>query len=280
MPKLKPDIKITDLIKRHDFVISAEVTPSDEALDRAHALINTGVHFLALSKNPGGVHSAPAIPLIENLALPCVAHLTCVGSTSRELAVQVLELHQAKIRNILALRGDRKEQNPNENTYAHELIAQIKALNLDICIGAAAYPDALTEHERVDFLKKKIDAGASFAMTQILTNVQSYSRFIEETSRAKIKIPILPGLHIFTSKSQAQAMAKKFQFVLPQKVLEQLPIEARPDDDNKLIDDFFSLASELKRAGAPGIHLFVMDELRLSCKVLTRLNESLQKPRP
>ncbi len=299
----EPDKKITEILKTEDFTISAEVIPPrngsnpTEIFKQISTLTECGAQFLAVTKGAGGSLRGGSLPIAqiikEKFAKPCIAHFTCRDLTPDEVENQLMDHHYLGIRNILGLRGDPPLGETNftpragSYPYAYQLIEQISRMNqgmylerqnfkvenreaTDFCIGAAVYPDAPDKSERIEFFKQKVSAGAEFAITQMLFDADSYSSFMDRSARAGLDVPVLPGARILNSKSQAQRMAQRFGFSLPKKVVDSLP-ENPVGCEQQIIDCFLGLIDELKRAGAPGIHLFVLQDLELSAKALLQL---------
>ncbi len=299
----EPDKKITEILKLNAFTVSAEVIPPRngsspvEIIKQINQLTAGGAQFLAVTKGAGGSLRGGSLPIAqiikEKFNRPCIAHFTCRDLTPEEVENQLMDHHYLGIRNILGLRGDPPvgESNftprPGSYPYAYQLIEQIARLNqgeylertgykvekreaTDFCIGAAVYPDATDKSERIEFFKQKVFAGAEFAITQMLCDADSYSEFLDRSARAGLDTPVLPGARILNSKAQAQRMAQRFGFSLPKKLLNSLPDDPK-GNEQQIIDCFLNLIADLKKAGAPGIHLFVLSDIELSCQALKQL---------
>ena len=299
----EPDKKITEILKINDFTVSAEVIPPRngsnpiEIIKQINKLTESGAQFLAVTKGAGGSLRGGSLPIAqiikEKFNRPCIAHFTCRDLTPDEVENQLMDHHYLGIRNILGLRGDppmgETEFTPRPGSYPHayQLIEQMARLNqgeylertgykvekreaTDFCIGAAVYPDAPDRSERIEFFKQKVFAGAEFAITQMLFDADSYSEFLDRSARAGLDTPVLPGARILSSKAQAQKMAQRFGFSLPKKVINALP-ENPAGAEQQIVDCFLQLIADLKKAGAPGIHLFVLSDLELSCLALKQL---------
>lgn len=305
----RSDAKITEVITSGRFTLSAEVIPPRNGTEQAavlqqvEKLIQSGAEFLSVTKGAGGSLRGGSLPIAqsvkERFSVPCIAHFTCRDLTPQEIENQLMDHHYFGIRNILALRGDppsdQKEWNARDGSYnyAHELIRQIRALNrgeylsrpeqrlagkqeaTDFCIGAAVYPEHPNEDERARFFQVKVEAGAEFAITQMLFDVDAYSRFLDLCARKKIRnIPILVGTRLLKTRQAAERMAARFQVAIPRSTLDRLPddTEAKaPDTLVRAVDSFMDFTERLKKAGAPGIHLFVLSDTTGSCEVLRKL---------
>lgn len=145
------------------------------------------------------------------------AHLTCVGATRDEVDQVAQAYWDGGIRHIVALRGDapdganRYEPYPGGYAYASDLVAGLKRIG-DFEISVAAYPEthpeALSAEADLDNLKRKIDAGATRAITQFFFDPDVFLRFLERARAAGIAIPIVPGIIPVTNFTQTAKFAK------------------------------------------------------------------------
>ncbi len=290
----RADAKLSEVLSAGRFTLSAEVIPPRNGTEQAkvlaqiEALIAAGAQFLAVTKGAGGSLRGGSLPIAqmikERYSVPCIAHFTCRDLTPPEVENQLMDHHYFGIRNILALRGDppdgMPEWKPREGgyNYAHQLIAQIRALNegrymqrpggppspegekTDFCIGAAAYPELPDEKQRIEFFKAKISAGAEYGITDMLFDPDRYGRFVELCQKHQVNVPILPGTRLLKTRKQAEKMAQKFRVSVPASILSKLPEEDSPDAVARGVELFLSLVDRLKHFGAPGIHLFVISD--------------------
>lgn len=301
----RADQKLTDVLARDKFTLSAEIIPPRngseqvKVLTQIEALIRAGARFLAVTKGAGGSLRGGSLPIAqavkEQFGVPCIAHFTCRDLTIAEIENQLMDHHYFGIRNILALRGDPPDGQPLWQTregghqYAYELIEQIRRLNAgsyqarpggpvveapvatDFCIGAAVYPEHPDERERVEFFRRKVEAGASFGISDMLFDAEVYARFLDRCGSSGLSIPILPGTRILKSRGQARRMAAKFRVTLPGKMLEALPEKDEPGALERGLELFLELVERLKSYGAPGIHLFVISDTESASAALARL---------
>lgn len=305
----KPDRKLTDVLNQECFTFSAEIIPprngSDQQkiLSQINTLVQSGVHFLAVTKGAGGSLRGGSLPIAqvikERFSKPCIAHFTCRDLTPVEVENHLMDHHYFGIRNILALRGDppdgQKEWTPREGgyRYAYQLIEQIQALNhglyltrangpkvdfferTDFCIGAAAYPEHPDEKERITFFKLKISAGAQYGITDMLFNPETYARFLDLCLKNGVEVPILPGTRILKTQAQAKRMMSKFRVEIPSQILDLLPAEETPHNKAEIfsrgLDYFLKMTERLRQLGAPGIHLYVLNDTESASSALRRL---------
>ena len=152
----------------------------------------------------------------------------------------------------------------------------------DFCIGAAAYPEHPEPDEGLRFFQRKVDAGAQFAITQMVFDADVYGRFLDRCERAGIDVPIVPGTRILRSRIQAAHTSQKFGVAVPQEIRAALPRALTDPDDpdatERGIDLFLRLVERLRALGAPGVHIFIT-HTPSACQALARLTSS-GKSRP
>lgn len=141
--------------------------------------------------------------MVQETSLKPAAHLTCVAASRQEVDDVARAYWEAGVRHIVALRGDPPNggseyiPHPDGYRYSCELVAGLKKIG-DFEITVAAFPekhpDSPSFEADIDYLKKKIDAGATRAITQYFFDVEHYFRFIERVRKAGVTIPIVPGI--------------------------------------------------------------------------------------
>jgi methylenetetrahydrofolate reductase (NADPH) len=155
--------------------------------------------------------------IVKETALVPAAHLTCVAASKAEIAEVADQYWEAGVRHIVALRGDpppadggRFVPHPEGYAGAAELVEGLKARH-DFEISVAAYPEvhpeAASAAADLDNLKRKIDAGATRAITQFFFSTDAYFRFMDKALAAGITAPILPGIMPVTSFSAIRRMS-------------------------------------------------------------------------
>jgi len=187
--------------------------PKNEAMERTlwqsiERLKPMSPSFVSVTYGAGGstrerTH-ATLVRILNETALLPAAHLTCVAATREEVDAVVRAYREAGIRHIVALRGDpvdgpgtRYTPHPGGYANAAELTEAIAKLG-DFAVSVAAYPERHPESasiaEDIDMLKRKVDAGASRAITQFFFDNDCYERYVEKVRAAGISIPIVPGI--------------------------------------------------------------------------------------
>lgn len=141
--------------------------------------------------------------IVRETSLTPAAHLTCVGATREEVDEVARDYWQAGVRHIVALRGDPPvgvstyEPHPGGYAQAEDLVRGLRRIgDFEISVGAypETHPAALSADTDLDFLKRKIDAGATRAITQYFFDTDTYLRFIDRCAAKGITVPIVPGI--------------------------------------------------------------------------------------
>ena len=218
----------------------------------------------------------------QDLGIEAIAHLSCVGATREELCGILDGLEAVGIENVLALRGDPPrgetdwKPHPGGLHYSTEL-ATLISTEYPFCIGAACFPEVHPEAKDLAhdlrFLREKVAAGASFAITQLFFDNELYFQFVEEARAVGIEIPIIPGIMPITDVSQIKTITGMCQATIPRALLDQL--EARAGDPDAVLQLGVSYATlqcaELLARGAPGIQFFTLNRSPATRAILATL---------
>jgi methylenetetrahydrofolate reductase (NADPH) len=189
--------------------------------DAIAELAPLGPSFVSVTYGAGGstrerTHATVA-RIVRETSLKPAAHLTCVAASKAEIAEIAEQYWQAGVRHIVALRGDPPPADggkfvPHPEGYASaaELVAGLKAQH-DFEISVAAYPEvhpeAASAQADLDNLKRKLDAGATRAITQFFYSTDAYFRFLDKALAAGITAPILPGIMPVTNFAAIRRMS-------------------------------------------------------------------------
>lgn len=308
---LAQDSKIIDIIKSDRFTVSTEIVPPRNGssatmiMAQIAQLSDAGAEFMSVTKGAGGSLRGGSLPIAqaikERFALPCIAHFTCRDLSPEDVENQLIDHHFFGIRNILALRGDPpqgiQDWVPRNGSYpfAYQLTEQIRNLNegrylerkgyavdtrerTDFCVGVACYPDHPVASEKIDFFKLKVEAGAEYAISQMLFDDESYARFIDDCEHAHCFVPVLPGTRLLKSRAQAERMAARFEVPIPEWYKKILPSTDMQANSEQTLEAFYTLTEKLKKRGAPGLHIFVLSDTELAGQALRQL--STRRPQP
>ena len=235
---------------------------------------------IAIRKRPGTVGICAAI--MNKYQVDAVPHLICGGFSREETENALIDLQFLGIDNVLALRGDSiKTENsfrphPDGHSFAVELIDQISDMNkgnylmddvnlepTNFCIGAAGYPEkhfeAMNLATDLDYLKKKVDAGAEYIVTQMFFDNDKYFAFVEACRKAGIEVPIIPGLKPIKTMRHISFLPKFFHIDYPEALsAELLKCKTNKDAEQVGIEWGIQQSKELKAANVPCIHYYTM----------------------
>jgi methylenetetrahydrofolate reductase (NADPH) len=242
--------------------------------------------FVSVTYGAGGSTRQRTVELTkwikQDLGIEAMAHLSCVGATREELCEILDGLEQAGIDNVLALRGDPPrgetdwKHHPGGLEYSTELATLISD-GYPFCIGAACFPEVHPEAKDLAhdlrFLREKVQAGATFAITQLFFDNELYFQFVDEARAAGIDIPIIPGIMPITDVSQIKTITGMCQATIPAALLEQL--EHRAGDADAVLQLGVAYATlqcaELLARGAPGIQFFTLNRSPATRAILASL---------
>lgn len=198
--------------------------------------------FVSVTYGAGGTTRERTLRLVSRITaesgVPAAAHLTCVGASREEVNAVVRSYDAAGVRRIVALRGDPPEgigatftPHPEGYRSGAELVAGIRALG-DFDISVAAYPEKHPQSPdwaaEIDNLKRKIDAGANRAITQMFFDNQDYFRLVDRAQAAGISAPIVPGIQPIHSFKQISGFAARCGARIPSWIAERF--EGLDDD--------------------------------------------------
>lgn len=230
-------------------------------------------------KRPGTLGLCAALQ--HRYKIDAVPHLLCQGFTREETEDALIELHYLGIRNVLAIRGDEAQRpmperaDRSRNQYARDLVAQVAAMNAghfleelvdvrptEFCIGVAGYPekhaDAPNKTWDVLNLKRKVDAGAEYVVTQMFFDNRHYHEFVSRCREVGITVPIVPGLKLLTTKGHLQSLPRTFGTEIPEALAAEVEA-ARPEHVADIgVEWARQQSEELLEAGVPGLHFYIM----------------------
>ena len=235
---------------------------------------------VSVRKRPGTVGICAA--LMNRYKVDAIPHIICGGFTKEETESALIDLKFLGVDNILALRGDPMKNESSfvpvdgGNTYALNLIEQIKEMNdgqylyeetknspSNFCIGTAGYPEkhfeAMNLNSDLKNLKKKVDAGAEFIVTQLFYDNKKFFEFVDKCRSIGIDVPIIPGLKPITTLRHLSFMPKFFHVNFP----EEFANELEKCKTNKAIREVgtqwsIQQCKELTEADVPVIHFYTM----------------------
>ena len=242
--------------------------------------------FVSVTYGAGGSTRDKTVEIVKSIkqdyGIEAMAHFSLVGQSVDDLRRQLDEIAEAGIENVLALRGDPPQgesewiAHPEGLHYSVELIELIKA-EYDFCVGAACFPevhpDAPNAEEDLRYLKSKVDAGASFLITQLFFDNKDYFGFVEEARAGGIEVPIVPGIWPVTNYTQIKRIADLCKSRFPDRFESELA--ERKDDLDAVTGVGVAYATlqctNLLANGAPGIHFYTLNRSPATRAILAAL---------
>ena len=232
----------------------------------------------------GGSNSKKTVEIasyIQNqLKLPALAHITCVGSRKQALRDVLADLKAAGVTHVLALRGDRPRDMTDEQfasrdfEHASDMIAYLKELDPDLHIAAACYPEKHYEcfsmQSDLGYLKLKQDMGAQDLISQMFFDNDYFYEFQEKARRKGITLPIHAGIMPVTKASQLGTSISLSGATIPKAFADMVARYGdSPEDMRKAgIDYAIRQIVDLKQNGVDGIHIYTMNKPRMAAEIM------------
>ncbi|MEK6626610.1 MAG: methylenetetrahydrofolate reductase, partial [Bdellovibrionota bacterium] len=212
--------------------------------------------------------------------------------TKEETEDALIELNFLGVHNILSIRGDGLNYKKNiakdrsVNLYASDLVSQMSNIKrglyldelslarpLDFCVGVAGYPEKHFESpslkQDIFYLKKKVELGAEYIMTQMFFDNQKYFDFVTICRSEGITVPIIPGIKILKTKNQLQSIPSNFYIDLPDELVEEAM--GNPDHIPAIgIRWAQKQVEELLKADVPDVHFYIMNDTELVVDVIKK----------
>ena len=243
--------------------------------------------FVSVTYGAGGTTRAPTLStvrrLIADTGLSTAAHLTCVSATKDEVHQVVEEFKAAGVRHFVALRGDPPEgvgkaYAPHPGGYANaaELVAGLRQIG-DFEISVSAYPEKHPESPDaaadIDMLKRKVDNGATRALTQFFFDNDIFARYLDRVRAAGITIPIVPGIMPIQNLTQLKRFAAMCGASIPARLDERFAcLDEQPARRAEVSADVAAeQIAELSRRGLDEFHLYTMNRAPLVAATFERL---------
>jgi len=232
-------------------------------------------------KRPGTVGICAAI--MNRFKVDAVPHVICGGFTKEETENALIDFHFLGIDNVLVLRGDHIKSEPGftpepgGHRYATELLGQVVRMNsgryldedmlnpvpTNFCIGVAGYPEKHFEAPNLKadlkYLKKKVDMGAEYIVTQMFFDNQKFCEFVKKCREEGINVPIIPGLKPITTRKQITILPRIFHIDIPEELADEVE-NCKTDAEAKKVGIEWSIrqSKELIEFGVPVLHYYSM----------------------
>lgn len=242
--------------------------------------------YVSVTYGAGGSTREKTVDLttrIQNeIGLRAMAHLTCVGHTSAEIGHILDELWEKGVHNVLALRGDPQSGSsfvPTEGgfAYADQLVGFVRERH-DFCIGVAGYPEGhpqcLNRTRDLENLKRKVDNGARFVITQLFFDNADFYRFRDTARTMGIKVPIIAGIMPIQNVAQIKRFVTMCGAKIPQPLL--LKLESLEHDAEAVYSAGVEYAArqcqDLVFHGVDGVHFYTLNKSKATVQICRTLN--------
>ena len=280
MTTLRPAPRIS-----FEFLPPQSLDASFKLFEAVQALAPMGPEFVSVTYGAGGTtrrltHESVAT-LHRNYGLNVAAHLTCVDASKAETLEIAEGYHQAGVRQIVALRGDAPNGvvrfQPHADGFASsvDLVAALAATGkFEIAVGAypEPHPDAADPTADVRWLKRKVDAGATKAITQFFFDADAFFRFRDDCVAAGIHVPIIPGILPIQSWAGTKRFAARCGARVPAKLDEAFTTAARDGREALLaLAQCTALCDRLMSGGVEDLHFYTLNRPQLVREVVRAL---------
>ncbi|KIZ07768.1 5,10-methylenetetrahydrofolate reductase [Monoraphidium neglectum] len=306
--------KINEKLAKGERFFSYEFFPPrteegvENLLERLDRMAAYGPTFCDITWGAGGTTSDVTLDIAtkmqNSVCVETMMHLTCTNMPVEQLESALKEVRKAGIQNILALRGDPPKGQDHFETVeggfscALDLVRYIRKEHGDFFgIGVAGYPEAHPDSivddpeqmkvnywDNIAYLKKKIEAGADFVVTQLFYEVERYIQFVKDCRSVGITAPILPGIMPIMAYGGFKRMTGFCKTAVPKFVSDRME---EIKEDEEAVKAFgiqlgTDMCKQLLDAGAPGVHMYTLNLERSAMAILegVGLIDPANVPRP
>lgn len=220
--------------------------------------------------------------LVKSFSVPIVPHLSSIGMSDANIRLLLNHYQALGCDRMVLLRGDKPSGlgvTDNAFRYASDLVEFVRKVTQDyFTIYVAAYteghPEATTLKDDVLALRKKVYAGADIGITQYFYHADSYHYFLERCNEYSIDIPIIPGVMPVHNFESLLRSSKRFGAELPRWLVQQMSCyEGDTESQRELgLDIVARLCDQLLSEGAPGLHIYSLNQAELTSALFERLS--------
>ena len=212
--------------------------------------------------------------------MDAASHFSCIGATRAGVRAQLAELKAMGVKRLVALRGDLPSGYGmgGEFHYASDLVAFIRAetgrdFHIEVAAYPAVHPQARSPEADLQAFAAKVRAGADSAITQYFFNADAYSRFVDDVRRLGLDVPVVPGIMPIMGSTQLMRFSDACGAEIPRWI--RLRLQGFGDDTASIrafgMDVVAQLCEQLRRAGAPGLHFYTMNQSATTQALCQRL---------
>ncbi len=292
-------MKISEILKQIKTSISFEFFPpkTEEAEKQLFKTIKDLEHlnptFVSVTYGAGGSTRDRTRNIVkkihEETKLTVMAHLTCIGHSKKELLEILQDYKNIGIQNILALRGDIPVNQENFKIpedgchYANELVELIRENFGDyFSIAVACYPEGHPESPNIErdihYFKKKVEAGADFAITQMFFENKYFYEYVDKVRKEGIDIPIIPGIMPITNFKQIRKFAAMCGATIPENLVKELEkYEDNPEMVKKVgIEYATHQCIDLLNHNVKGLHFYTLNKSDATIQIYNKIKHLIK----
>jgi methylenetetrahydrofolate reductase (NADPH) len=269
-------------------VFPARTAKAEKKLDAViDKLVGLGPDFISVTFGAGGSTRKGSYELVKKLKekkdLEVLPYFACWGLGPEDITSVLDDYRNLGLDNLLAIRGDepREQENfvPHKDHLPHASdLLRFVSPKYEFCLGVAGYPEGHIEAKNLDrdmaVLREKIELGAKFVLTNYFYDNRYFFDFLERCEKARIDVPIIPGIMPIYNVKMMQNLAKLCGATIPDPIVRG--IDTLPADDKKALSEFgIQLATtqcaELLKSGVRGLHFYTMDRSKSVMEIVARL---------
>lgn len=283
-------MKIKKIFQKKKITLSFEIFPPNHyySLEEVYSIIDElselKPDFISVTYGANGTGRKKTAQIAEKIqknGICSLAHLTCIGATKKEIEDVLEDFKIYKVENILALRGDPPKEisqiKDGDFQYASDLVKFLKQIG-DHFIGGAVYSEAHQENNDLQDLfnlKKKVDAGTDFLISQMFFDNNNFFKFLEKLKKLGIDIPIIAGIMPITNMKQINKISALCGAKIPLKLKRIL--EKYKDNPEAITEVGIAYATEqiieLMGTDIKGIHIYTMNKPEIAKRIVENISK-------
>ncbi|MDR2333512.1 MAG: methylenetetrahydrofolate reductase [NAD(P)H] [Burkholderiaceae bacterium] len=221
-----------------------------------------------------------AVREILSEGVDAASHFSCIGATRESVRTQLAQLKEMGVRRLVALRGDLPSGYGigGEFHYASDLVAFIREemgdyFHIEVAAYPEIHPQARSAEADLKAFATKVKAGANSAITQYFFNADAYFRFVDDTRRLGVDVPVVPGIMPIMGASQLMRFSDACGAEIPRWI--RLRLQGFGDDVESIrafgLDVITALCEQLRQGGVPSLHFYTMNQSAATLEICRRL---------
>lgn len=238
--------------------------------------------FMSVTYGASGNSQANTVAIaahVQELGVPALAHLTCLGATDESIASETLALRQAGVENILCLRGDLPKDSAEGQAgpflHAVDLVRKLKPYGF--CLGGACYPECHPDcahlEDDIVHLREKVEAGLDFVTTQMFFDNNIFYRYLSKLRDRGVTVPIIAGIMPVANGRQISRICRLSGTYLPSRF--KAIVDRYGDHPAAMLDAGVAYATEqivdLFANGVNAVHIYTMNKPEVAERIMANL---------